>query len=60
MGEHFRDTLIFVLAAALLAHALHIKDAQDWARYKVAHNCEQVESEPQQWECDNNTTITRP
>jgi hypothetical protein len=54
------STLIFLIAAVLFYHALRIKDAQDWARYRVAHNCEQVADTPTEWECDNNITLTRP
>jgi hypothetical protein len=54
------STLIFFIAAVLFYHALRIKDAQDWARYKAAHNCEQVADAPGEWGCDNQTTITRP
>lgn len=54
------STLIFLTAAVLFYHALRIKDAQDWARYRAAHNCEQVADTPTEWECDNNITLTRP
>mgnify|MGYP003455285008 FL=1 len=60
MRNNTLSTLIFLIAAVLFYHALRIKDAQDWARFKSYHNCEQVTDTPTEWECYNNITLTRP